>query len=325
MTDAHSRLRVGAAQVAEVYLDRAATVAKDCDYIAEAGELGLDLLVFPEFHVPASPHWHRFDDDRSFEDFYRDLFDNAVTVPGPAVDRLCAAAEAAETAVVMGVTEKEPDTAGTMYNSLVFIDADGTLLGVRRKLVPTRSERLFHTGGTGADVTTFESSIGTLGGLMCGEHTNHLAGYAILAQGEAVHAAAWPAFPWRDREVRERRIGIRTRFHAFAGSVPTVSATGAMTEELAAAVGQPDWTVDAGTSAVVSPEGEYLAGPKWTGEGIVHASVDLADRVRSKATHDVTGHYNRFDVFSLSVDRRDRPAVEFVGDGPDDRPRRRVE
>lgn len=320
MADSHPRLRIGAAQVAEVYLDREATVEKDCEYVAEAGELGLDLLVFPEFHVPASPHWYRFDDDRDFETFYADLFDAAVTVPGPAVDRLCEAAAAAETAVVMGVNEKEAGTAGTLYNTQVFIDSDGSLLGARRKLVPTKHERLFHTGGTGADVTTFDAGFGTLGGLMCGEHTNHLAGYAILAQGEAVHAAAWPAFPWREREVRERRIGIRTRFHAFAGSVPTVMATGAMTDELAAAIGQPDWTSDAGTSAIVSPAGEYVAGPAWTGEGIVHAEVDLADRVRSKATHDVTGHYNRFDVFDLRLDRRERPALRFVDEeeGPND-------
>lgn len=313
MTD-HPTYRLGAAQVAEVYLDREATIQKDCEYIAEAGDLGIDLLVFPEFHIPASPHFWRFDDDYTLEEYYQALFDEAVEVPSPATDRLCEAAAEAGVAVVMGVNEKKPDTAGTMYNSQIFIDADGTLLGVRRKLVPTKQERLFHTGGDGTDVRTFDSSLGTLGGLMCGEHTNHLAGYSLLAQGEELHAASWPAFAWRDRETRERRIGLRTRFHAFAGNVPTVMASGVVTDDLAEAIGQPDWGPDSGTSAIVSTEGEYLAGPKWEGEGIVHADVDMGSRVRSKATHDVTGHYNRFDVFDLRLDQTERRPLTIEGD-----------
>lgn len=318
MTASTRRIHVGAAQVAPVYLDREATIEKDCEYIRTAGERDIDLLVFPEFHVAASPHHYRLDDANTFEEFYEALFENAVTVPGAAVDAIRTAAREADTAVVIGVNEKRPGTAGTMYNSLVFVDADGTLLGVRRKLMPTTDERLFHAGGDGADVRVFESSLGTVGGLMCGEHTNHLAGYSLLALGEELHAAAWPAFPDYDRETRERRIGIRTRFHAFAGSVPAVSASGVITEELAAALGRPGWGTDSGTSAVISPTGEYLAGPKWEGEGIVSAHVDLAERVRLKATRDVVGHYNRFDVFELSVDRRRHRPLHLVSD--DDRP-----
>ena len=313
MGDDHATYRVGAAQVAEVFMDREATVEKDCAYIREAGELGLDLLVFPEFHIPARPTWHQHT-DRPFDEYYKELFDNAVAVPGPVTERLSEAAHQAGVAVVVGVNEKVADTAGTMYNSLVFIDKDGTLLGVRRKLVPTLGERLFHTGGTGEDVCTFESSLGTLGGLMCGEHTNHLLCYSMLAQGEELHAAAWPAFPKYDREVRERRIGIRTRYHAFTGGVPTVAATGVVTEELADAIGAPDLPTDSGTSSIIAPTGEYLDGPMWEGEGIVHAEIDMGDRVRSKASHDVTGHYNRFDVFSLTVNQQRHDPIQFVDD-----------
>lgn len=312
-----STLHVGAAQAAEVFMDQAATVEKDCEFIREAGDLDLDLLVFPEFHIPAAPGWYRYVED-SHESFYEQLFDEAVTVPGPAVDRLCEAAAEAGAVVVIGVTEKESDQTGTMYNSLVFIDADGTLLGVRRKLMPTAVERLFHTGGTGDDVRTFESSLGTLGGMMCGEHTNHLLGYAILAQGEALHAATWPAFPQYKQPARETRVGIRTRFHAFAGGVPTACATGVVTKELANAIGVPDLATDSGMSSIIAPSGEYLAGPKWVGEGIVHAEVDMGDWIRSKATHDVTGHYNRFDIFSLTVNRQAHDPIRFVdGRGQD--------
>ena len=314
MDDTDRTLRVGAAQVAEVYLDREATVEKDCEFVAEAGERGLDLLVFPEFHVPSRPTWYRFVEDVEFEEYYKRLFDEAVTVPGPATDRLCAAAAEAEVALVVGVTEKAPDTAGTMYNTLVFVDADGTLVGSRRKLVPTIDERLFHTGGTGEDVRTFETSLGTIGGLMCGEHTNQLAKFATLAQGEAVHAGAWPAFPYWDREKREAFVGSVSREHAIAGGVPVVAATGVLTDELAASVGIEDMSRDSGTSMVVAPDGTTLAGPMWEGEGILEAEVDQGDRVRAKAFHDTLGHYNRFDVFELTVDRSAREPVRFVGD-----------
>jgi aliphatic nitrilase len=322
MADAGGEIRLGAAQVAEVYLDREATVEKDCRYIREAGELGVDLLVFPEFHVAGSPYWAQYDDDfDGFQEYYRALFEAAVEVPGPATDRLCEAAREANVAVVVGVNEREAGTAGTMYNSQVFVDADGTLLGVRRKLAPTREERLYHAGGTGEDVRTFESSLGTLGGLMCGEHTNPLAVYATLALGEELHAAAWPAMPQpeRDPAFRERHIYARTRYHAFAGKMPTAAATGVVTDELAEAVGgMPEAYADSGTSGVLGPDGSFLAGPKAEGEGIVHASVDPGDRIEGKAYHDVTGHYNRFDVFELTVDRRPQPSLVTVdGDGGD--------
>lgn len=316
MSSPHRTVRLGAAQVAEVYLDREATIEKDREFIREAGEMDLDLLVFPEFHVAASPYWFQYDEDfEGYQEYYRAMFENAVTVPGPAVDRLQAAAADAGVAVVVGVNEKLPESAGTMFNSQVFVDADGSLLGVRRKLVPTREERLFHTGGTGASLTAFDAEIGRLGGLICGEHTNPLAIYATLATGEELHAASWPAMPQPEREpaFRERHIYARTRYHAFAGKVPVASATGVVTEELAEAVGggMPETYADSGTSTIIAPDGEFLAGPKWEGEGIVHAEIDMGDRIEGKAYHDVTGHYNRFDIFQLSVDQRRQDPIEF--------------
>lgn len=307
MVDADEQRRIGAAQLAEVYLDREATIEKDCRYIRKAGETGLDLLVFPEFHVAASPYWFQYDDSfEGYQEYYQALFENAVTIPGSATDALCVAAEEAGVAVVVGVNEKLPNTAGTMYNSQVFIDADGTLLGVRRKLVPTREERLYHTGGTGEDMTIFDSTVGILGGLICGEHTNPLAVYATLAQREEIHAASWPAMPQetRDPEFRERHIYARTRYHAFAGKVPVASATGVVTDKLADSVGGfPDGYTDSGTSTIIGPDGRFIAGPKWEGEGIIHADINLSDRVQEKAYHDILGHYNRFDIFDLTIQK----------------------
>lgn len=311
-----TEITLGAAQLAEVYLDQEKTIAKDCEYILRAGDRGIDLLVFPEYHVPGSPTWFEYDSDYTRKEYYRRVYDNGITVPGPAVDRLCSAAAQAETAVVMGVNEVVEGSTGTMYNTLVFIDSDGTLLGKRRKLVPTNTERLFHGRGTGEDLQVFESVVGTVGGLLCGEHTNHLAGFATLALGEEIHAAAWPAFPERSEEVREDRVGIRTRFHASSGKVPTVAATGVVTPELADAIDHPAIEPGGGASSIIGPGGEYLAGPVYEGEQIVSATVDLAERLPNQAVHDILGHYNRFDIFELVVNNAPERPLTFTDDAP---------
>lgn len=319
MSETGRTLRIGAAQVAGVYLDRAATVREDCEYIRRAGEQGVDLLVFPEYHIPASPKWFRHDPDLSFEAYYERLLAEAVRPGSRAVDRLAEAADDADCAVVVGVNWTPDDTAGTLYNARLYLDADGSVLGVRRKLVPTLYERLLHAGGDGTDVRVFESSIGTLGGLLCGEHLNHPLAFALLAQGEELHAAGWPRYVGYDREALERLIGVRTRFHAEAAKAPTALAMGTVTDELAADIGKPSLSDGPSLSAVIGPTGEYLAGPKFEGEGIVHATVDPSARAREHSHHDLAGHYNRFDVFDLHVDRGAHTPLSFDGERAGDR------
>jgi aliphatic nitrilase len=312
MTD--STLRLAAAQTAEVYLDAAATVENDCEYVRRAGRRDVDLVVFPEFHVPAAPQWFQYV-DLNHAEYYSRLYEQAVDLTdGPGrLAPLCDAARDADVAVVVGITQQARSPATSMYNAQAFIDRDGTLLGTRRKLVPTKTERLFHAGGDGTDLRAFESDLGTLGGLICGEHTNPLAIFATLATGEEIHAACWPAFPWLDDETRTRVVGIRSQYHAYVGRVPTVVASGVVDEALAAAIGKPEWAGRGGSSGIVSPDGEYLAGPLTTGEGLVVADVPIGTRVEGKALHDVLGHYNRPDVFELRVDRSPHRLLSDVG------------
>ncbi|WP_416841490.1 nitrilase-related carbon-nitrogen hydrolase [Haloferax sp. DFSO52] len=309
-----STLRLAAAQVAEVYLDAEATVDKDCTFVHRAGEQGVDLVVFPEFHVPAAPQWYQYDDRYDHAEYYAALYDQAVdTTNGPGVlAPLCDAAREADVAVVVGITERAPSPSKSMYNSQAFIDRDGTFLGTRRKIAPTKMERLFHDAGDGSDLRGFESKLGTLGGLVCGEHTNPLAIFATLAAGEEIHAACWPAFPWLDEETRTRNVGIRTQFHAYAGRVPTVAASGVVDETLAETLDKPEWAGIGGTSGIIGPNGAYVAGPNVEGEGLVVADVSTAESIAGKALHDILGHYNRPDIFELRVDRSSRSLLTDV-------------
>src|SRR5688500_7411828 len=145
---------VAAFQRSPAFLDRDATVDRACEAIAEAGARGARLVVFPEAFVPGYPLWvwsiaaGRTQELRAL---YAELLDQAVTVPGPAVTRLGEAARAAGVHVAIGVNERNAEGSGTsLYNALLFLGADGRLLGVHRKLVPTAGERLVHAQGDGA-------------------------------------------------------------------------------------------------------------------------------------------------------------------------------
>lgn len=300
MTD--GPVRLGAVNIPEVYLDREATIDRDCRYIQQAGEEDVDVLVFPEFHVPANPRWFQYDDDHTFESYYEELYREAVEIGGPGVSRLQEAAAEAGCVVVMGANlRQEEDT--SLYNAQLFIDSDGSLLGARRKLAPTTFEKLMHTGGSGQDVQVFGSAVGPVSGMMCGEHLNQLLAFSLMAEGQQLHAAAWPLYPGGTQEVIQQKIGVRTRYHAEAAKVPTALAMGAVDDQLASAIGEPSLADAASMAAIISPTGEYLAGPSWDDTGLVHAEVDPGDRMWEKSHHDLLGHYNRFDIFDLEVDR----------------------
>src|SRR3990170_4922757 len=182
-TASESKLTIAAVQVAPVYLDRDATVEKACELIAEAGRAGAGLVVFPGAAVPAGA-------DSVLSEMYARLLENSVEVPGAATQRLCRAAKAAGAYVVMGMTERNVEASGaSLYNTLLFIDSKGEILGKHRKLVPTGAERLVWAQGDGRTLHVFDTPFGRLGGLICWENYMPLARYAMYAWGTQVHVA----------------------------------------------------------------------------------------------------------------------------------------
>lgn len=320
MGDMFPKFRAAVAQAAPVYLDREATVSRACRIIEEAGDNGAKIIAFPECFVPAFPDWFRFYPvahpicQRS----NIELFKNAVAVPSGATEELGRAARKAGMYVVMGVNEKEPGSFGTLYNSLLFFAPSGELVGRRRKIVPTTTERLVHTGGDGSTLRVFETPYGGLSGLICGENTNSLAKFTLLAGGEVIHAAAWPAFALKREEEQFDAIDVRIRSVAHEGKVFVLSSTSVFSEEMKDAL-ELDGTMrswfsgDGGHSSIIGPGGRIIAAPQ-PGERIVYADLDMEEVAVGKLKHDVIGHYNRFDIFSLSVDRRRRPRLLTIED-----------
>jgi nitrilase len=294
---------VAAVQNSPAFLDRDATIDRACQTIADSASRGARLVVFPEAFVPGYPLWVWHIASGKTQDLralYAELVDQSVTIPGPAVAQLCDAARAAGAFVAIGINERNAEASGTsLYNSLLFIGDDGRILGVHRKLVPTAGERLVHAQGDGASLTSYETSLGRIGGLVCWETYMPLARQALYESGVHIYIApTWDrGEPWLStlrhiaKEGRVYVIGccsamrpadLPDRF-AFKTSVP-VSANG--------------W-INPGDSVVVDPDGKVIAGPLHEQQDLLFAEVDPQKIVGPRWQLDVAGHYARPDVLGL--------------------------
>ncbi|MGC0417626.1 carbon-nitrogen hydrolase family protein [Embleya sp. AB8] len=318
------RFTAAAVQAAPVYLDAAATVAKAVALIAEAAGNGAELIVFPEAFVPGYPYWNWTMNPVQGSPWYERLYRSSVDIPGPHIEALRTAARAAGAVVVIGVNERGPHSLGVLYNTMLTIDADGELIGVHRKLVPTWAEKLTWTGGDGSSLRVHPTGIGPLGVLACGENTNTLARFTLLAQGELVHAASYIALPVApaDYDMADA-IAVRTAAHSFEGKVFSVVACSTISPEIVDAIAGDDAEVRkqlgrerSAYSGIFGPDGRPVGEPLIDDEGIVYGDIDLAKCIQPKQMHDIVGHYNRFDVFRLSVDNRPQQPITFTHESP---------
>ena len=207
MGDHYGTVKVAAVQAASAFLDREGSTEKACRLIREAGRNGARVIGLPEGFIPAHPVWyhHHAASGKIANDLAVELFKNSVEIPGPEIDALGDAARAANAYVVIGVCEKIPNTIGTMFNTQVYIGPDGRLIRKHQKIMPTVGERLVHTGGHGDTFGAFQSEFGPMSGLICGENSNPLAVFALIAEGTRIHVMSWPNhFPVSGDPLRNR-------------------------------------------------------------------------------------------------------------------------
>jgi len=309
--------KAAAVQAAPCFLDGPATIAKACRLVAEAAANGARLVVFPEVFVPGYPYWNWCMSPLEGSARFRRLCLSAIEITGGEIEALCAAARSARAYVVIGINERSAHSLGTLYNTNVLISPQGVLTGRHRKLVPTFAEKLTWAGGDGSTLRVYETELGRLGMLACGENTNSLARFTLLAQGELVHIANYIAFPFVEKYDMAAAIQIRAAAHSLEGKVFTIASCSAMSQEIIEAVavdermrkmlsGKPN-----AFSGIFGPDGRLLTPPLIDEEGIVYAEIELNRCIEPRQFHDIVGGYNRFDIFSLSVDRTARSPAYF--------------
>jgi nitrilase len=307
-----------AVQAAPVYMDREATIEKARQIIVEAAGKGAKLIAFPEVFVPGYPYWNWIDIPFAGTPWFVKLCENSVDLTANHLDPLLEEARRQRVTVVIGINERSAVSLGTIYNSNVVIGDNGTILGVHRKLVPTWAERLTWANGDGSSLRIYKTPVGPLGTLACGENTNTLARFALMAQGELVHVANYPAFPFGKNLDMPKGIQVRAGAHSFEGKLFTVVSCSVLSPEmidvLADTPAKRDLLSGAlnACSGIFGPDGTAITELLIDKEGIVYGEIDLSACIAPKQFHDIIGHYNRFDIFKLSVDRRAQHPVHLI-------------
>jgi nitrilase len=299
-----------------VFLDRERTIDKACALTAQAGTQGARLVVFPEAFVAGYPVWAWFipaSRTHDLRDLYAQLHASAVAIPDASTDRLCEAARRAGVAVAIGVNERNAEASNTtLYNTVLYIGPDGSILGRHRKLVPTGGERLIWGRGDGSDLEVYPLDFARVGGLICWENYMPLARYALSAWGAQIHVApTWDrGEPWLStmRHVaKEGRCFVIGSCQAMRkADIPDDLPFKA---KYLSEVGE--W-INPGDSLIVDPDGKIVAGPAQEIETILYADVQHDQLVGPKWQLDVAGNYARPDVFELRVHRTLTPVIQMV-------------
>lgn len=302
MGDKFPTIKAAVVQAASVLYDREKTLEKAVSLIAEAAGQGAELVAFSESFLPGYPYHLWIGAPVWYQDFFKEWFLNGVEIPSKTIDVLCDVAHANDIDVVMGINERDGNTC---YNTLVFINRRGELLGRHRKIMPTHAERVHWGLGDGSNLRTWDYDQYRLSGLLCWEHSMDLMRHAMIAQGPQIHVASWVGGGamalWDD--IFEMLSELCSRYHAHVGECFVLKADGwldqAGYEKLCQTEYQQDKiTVGGGNSAIIAPGGKFLAGP-FKEEGILYADLDLNAIAGWAHLHDAVGHYARPDLLSL--------------------------
>jgi nitrilase len=297
-------VRVACVQIEPAVLDLAGSLSRVEAAVAEAAGKGAQLVVFPETFVSCYPSsvWAKalagWAEPGAREAFAM-LAESAVAVPGPACDRLGEIAAANGVWLVTGVNEVDPARPGTVYNTLLYHAPDGSLALHHRKLVPTNHERLVWGQGDGRGLRAIPTPLGRIGGLVCWENYMPLARFALYESGIEIYIAstADDGDPWQATLVhiaREARAFVVAPAHFQRAAAYPAGFPLARLLEGKDVLGR-------GGSAILGPDGTYLAGPLYGEEGILHAELDPRSLVVERQRFDAAGHYHRPELLRLDV------------------------
>ncbi len=315
------KFKAATVQTAPVFLNVEKTIDKAISFVKEAANNGAKLIAFPEVFVAGYPYWNWIMTPVQGSKWYEELYKNSVDVAGPDIKRLCLAAKDNDIQIVIGINERGKSY-GEIYNTNLIIDNKGIIVGKHRKLVPTWAEKLTWTSGDGSSLKVYNTEIGPIGTLACGENTNTLARFTLLSQGELIHIANYISLPVAPPDYNmAEAIKIRAAAHSFEGKLFTIVSCSTISKEIMEFL-KPDVPnveellkrKNSAFSGFLGPNGATIGEPLIDDEGMIYADIDLAKCIQPKQMHDILGHYNRFDIFDLRVNTAPTRKITFIND-----------
>jgi nitrilase/aliphatic nitrilase len=326
--DTYPKPTIAVVQAAPVYNDRDATIKKVRRLTEDAKANGADLVVFSETFISGFPSWVHMHAPIDQLDLFKKLVENSVEIPSPAFYELQQIARDNNVFLSIGVNEKAPrQSIGVLWNTNLIFDRNGNLIARHRKLLPTWSEKLVWSFGDGSTMNVHETEIGRIGALICGENTNSLAKYALISQGEQVHISTYPPFfptsrnPSGGQDYFDTLL-VRACSMSYEGKLFTIVSSQAIDEQgyEVLAMGNKevrdlmDKLTFAG-SMIVSPSGTICSDViKDNKEGIAYAECDISTEIPLKAMHDISGNYQRNDVFNFKINKSVLEPVYCTGE-----------
>ena len=321
MQNNDGKLKVGLAQLAPVWLDKKRTLEKIVQTIHEAGQNGIELLVFGEGLVPGYPLWTGLTNATVFDspmqkELHAHYAANAVDIEKGDLNEVCSVLKQYGMGSYLGVIERPLDRGGhSLYASLVFIDNNGKVQSVHRKLRPTYDERLTWSPGDGHGLQVHSMKEFTVGGLNCWENWMPLVRSSLYAQGENLHVAVWPGSDHNTRDI--------TRFIARESRSYVVSVSSLMRKEdfpettphLSRILEKAPQMLTNGGSCVAGPDGEWILEPQIGREDLYTVELDFNRVLEERQNFDPNGHYSRPDVTRLIVNRERQSVVRFEESG----------
>ena len=302
-------MKIAIVQSGPVYLDLQASLVRALSILEEAAKGGADLTVFGESWFSGYPIWLDISPEAAVWDHptskavFRRMYENGLDASGPEMQSLRDFAKQHQMIICFGANEtvKTGPGNGSIYNALIIIGADGELAVHHRKVMPTHGERLVHAPGDGHGLQAIDTEHGRIGGLICWEHWMPLTRQAMHDSGEHLHLALWPHVK-KLNQMASRHYAFEGRCYVVA--VGQVMRAGELPEEMPAPGKQSNDILMRGGSCIFGPNGEVILEPQYDIEGLIWAEIpDLKQVIAERMALDVTGHYQRRDLFDFGVKR----------------------
>jgi nitrilase len=313
-------LKVALSQISPVWLNKSETLQKVKAFIAEAARNKSELIVFGEGLVPGYPFWLALTDGAEWntrvnKELHAHYVRQSVTIEKGDLNEICTLAKKSKIAVYLGIIERPADRGGhSIYASLVYINAEGRILSVHRKLQPTYDERLTWSPGDGNGLQTHPLKQFTVGGLNCWENWMPLPRAALYAQGEDLHVAVWPGSDHNTRDIT-RFIARESRsFVISVSALMTLEDFPSNTPHLEKIFEKSPKILANGGSCIAGPDGEWLVEPVLNEEGNIYCTLDFNRVLEERQNFDPAGHYSRPDVTKVLVNRERQTTVQFLDD-----------